>query len=207
MGTRHWQDYEKFSYDEIPVLLHSYEPQNLYKVSAIRSLWVTWCKFFNEHEDDDPQMDVWIDDWLVHLIENFREQFYRRVSEAPAMIQWQQIAQERRTAFREEGTQERIPEKEFLLVHSQKIKTNAEFLPTQGELSQDDLTAQLITKWVGNAFLLKLIDHDALHGNKPKFKLQHGVWTEVLQELNPLFEDPPSSTWRVDLPRSVANPI
>ena len=53
-----------------------------------------------------------------------KKQFTLRVIEAPTMTQWIEIVKERRTGgdpLREGAS---IPEKEFLLVHSNRVMTN-----------------------------------------------------------------------------------
>ena len=60
------------------------------------------------------------------MLEKFKEQIYKRVAEAPGMTQWLKLAQDRRNKSEEdpEGSITNIPEKEFLLIHSQSIKTS-----------------------------------------------------------------------------------
>ena len=77
----------------------------LYQISALWAIWTTWCSFFY---DQHP-----IDNWVNDIICAFRDQFILRVAEAPAMVQWFRVAQDRRASFNSDA---KIPEKEFLLI-------------------------------------------------------------------------------------------
>ena len=57
----------------------------------------------------------------------------------------------------------------------------------------------LITKWVGNSFLL---DYDALNGNKPRLKINYQPWLPYLQQEDQPIE-PPTLSWSAGLPQSV----
>ena len=56
------------------------------------------------------------------------------------MVQWFRVTQDRRTSC---NSDTKVPEKEFLLVHAQRINTRSKSLPMrEGEIDP------LITKWV-----------------------------------------------------------
>ena len=57
----------------------------------------------------------------------------------------------------------------------------------------------LITKWVGNSFLL---DYDALNGNKPRLKINYQPWLPYPQQEDQPIE-PPTLSWSAGLPQSV----
>ena len=191
LGSTHWDEYFPLQYEQIPVILESYEPINLFHVSAIWAIWVTWCKFFY---DPDP-----VGDWGVHILSKFKEQLHKRVAEAPGMTQWLKLAQDRRTVL-EEGTEQSIntiPEKEFLLIHSQSIKTNSmHLICTGGELDPN------IEKWIGNGHLL-VLDYDSLNGNKPRFRLKKEPWIYLVPPEVP--ECPSANGWKAYLPLSVVD--
>ena len=112
IGSQHWATYKNFDYNFIPVLLDSYKPRDLYILSALWALWVQWCCHFHEAAFTDSQQS-----WVNEALTRFKEQFYKRVIEAPSAIRWLRLAQERRV----DPDQPRIPEKEFLLAQSQSI--------------------------------------------------------------------------------------
>ena len=51
-----------------------------------------------------------------------KKQFIKRVCEAPAMTQWIKIVEDRTTSMEDQSN--RIPEKEFLLIHTHLVQTN-----------------------------------------------------------------------------------
>ena len=183
LGNSHWGDYTALNYDFIPIMLKEYDPIKLYQISALWAIWTTWCSFFY---DQHP-----IDNWVNDIICAFKDQFILRVAEAPAMVQWFRVAQDRRASFNSDA---KIPEKEFLLIHAQQINTRSKSLPMrEGEIDP------LITKWVGNSFLL---DYDALNGNKPRLKINYQPWLPYLQQEDQPIE-PPTLSWSAGLPQSV----
>ena len=115
------------------------------------------------------------------------------------MTQWLKLAQDRRNKSEEdpEGSITNIPEKEFLLIHSQSIKTsNMHLVRSGGDLDPN------IEKWIGNGHLV-IIDYDSLHGNKPRFKLQRQPWMHLI----PSAASDAISTdgWKAYLPLSVVD--
>ena len=107
------------------------------------------------------------------------------------MVQWFRVAQDARASFNSDA---KVTEKEFLLVHAQQINTRSKSLPMrEGEIDP------LITKWVGNSFLL---DYDALNGNKPRLKIIYQPWLPYLQQEGQPIESPTLS-WSAGLPQSV----
>ena len=65
-----------------------------------------------------------------------------------------------------------IPEKEFLLVHSQSIEAN----PSSALLPQEDVPPDhraSFKAWVGNSTLFSFKDPDSLH---PKIMIDHSKW-------------------------------
>ena len=85
--------------------------------------------------------------------------------------------------------------KEFLLFHTQSIKNNLPHL-----ICDENGPDPNIMKWIGNG-LLVIIDYDALHGNKPRLKLNHLPWSD-LTSLNDPSANPPGG-WISSLPLSV----
>ena len=88
-----------------------------------------------------------------------------------------------------------MSEKEFLLIHTQSVKINSTHLVYGG-----DGLDPIIEKWIGKGYLVS-IDYDALHGNKPRLKLNHNPWSGLIH-----MEDPsaiPPQGWASSLPLSV----
>lgn len=189
LGKDHWEEYEPLVYDMIPDVLRSYDPINIFHVSALWAIWVIWCKHFY---DPDP-----VEDWEVEILTKFKEQFYKRIAEAPSMTQWIKLAQNRRTEL-EDGSNNHIrnaSEKDFLLFHTQSIKTNTTHLICTGEGPDPN-----IVKWIGKGHLVS-IDHDALNGNKPRLRLNHTPWGDLVHPGDP--SALPISGWVASLPLSV----
>ena len=85
--------------------------------------------------------------------------------------------------------------KDFLLIHTQRIRTNAKHLVCDDEGADPN-----IMKWIGKGHLVT-IDYDALNGNKPRLKLSHAPWKRLVH-LEDLSTIPPSG-WVASLPLSV----
>ena len=58
----------------------------------------------------------------------------------------------------------------------------------------------IIEKWIGKGYLVS-IDYDALNGNKPKLKLNHSPWGDLIHMEDP--SDIPPQGWDSSLPLSV----
>ena len=91
LGRAQWGEYESINHDFIPIMLKEYDPIKLYQVSALWAIWTTWCSHFYDHHPTD--------NWVNDIICTFKDQFALRIAEAPAMVQWLRIAQDRRTSF------------------------------------------------------------------------------------------------------------
>ena len=189
LGSKHWNDYKPLVYDQIPNILEVYEPINIYHTSALWSLWVTWCKHFY---DAKP-----IHDWKKEIFTQLKKQFHKRIAEAPSMTQWIKLVQNRRSRSRsvQNDSSEHVSEKGFLLFHTQSIKSNLPHL-----VCDENGPNPNILKWIGNG-LLVTIDYDALHGNKPRLKLNHLPWIDLVHPNDP--STPPPSGWISSLPLSV----
>ena len=121
----HCGDCVPLNYDQIPNILKAYEPIDIYHMSTLckhSSFWVIWSKHFY---DPEP-----INDWKVEMLTKFKEQFYKRIAEAPSMTQWIKLAQSRRNES-DDGLDDPIkhtPEEEFLLIHTHSIRNNSTHL-------------------------------------------------------------------------------
>ena len=189
LGNEHWEDYSPLVYDLIPDILRSYDPINIYHVSALWAFWATWCKHFY---GPDP-----VGDWKIEVLTKLKEQFYKRIAEAPSMTQWIKLAQSRRTESEDDSDNpiRNASEKDFLLIHTQSIRTNAKHL-----VCDDEGPDPNIMKWIGKGHLVT-IDYDALNGNKPRLKLSHTPWKNLVHPEDPSTIPPPG--WVASLPLSV----
>ena len=113
------------------------------------------------------------------------------------MTQWIKLAQSRRTEPEDDSDNpfKNASENNFLLIHTQSIRTNAKHL-----ICDDEGLVPNIIKWTGTGHLVT-IDYDVLNGNKPRLKLSHVPWKNLVH-----LEDPstiPPSGWVASLPLSV----
>ena len=75
-----WDAYNSLAYDLVPDILGSYDPINIYHVSALWASGVLWCKrFYDPHPVEDSKVEV---------LGKLKEQFHKRIIEAPSMVQW-----------------------------------------------------------------------------------------------------------------------
>ena len=93
------------------------------------------------------------------------------------------------------GSLSHVPEKEFLLFHTHSIKNNLPYL-----ICDENGPDPNIIKWIGDG-LLVIIDYDALHGNKPRLKLNHLPWSDLINH-NDTSDNLPGG-WVSSLPLSV----
>jgi len=181
--------------NDIPTLLSKYEAIKLFHLSAQYTLWTNWCKLFYE-EHTQPFKD----NWVKHVTQDFQQQFNKRIAEAPAAVQWVTIAQEHRTKKKDEV---KIPEKEFLLVHTHKVKTRSRTVPmVDGDIHP------LILEWIGNSYLVEIVDgshhRPRLRPNQPtqpQLRIKFAAWAQHIIPEPPGQQAAP--VWRVGLPRSV----
>ena len=113
------------------------------------------------------------------------------------MTQWIKLAQSRRTESEDDSDNpiKSVSEKDFLMFHTQSIRTNTPHL-----ICGDEGPDPNIMKWIGKGHLVT-IDYDALKGNKPRLRLDHIPWKNFVHPEDPLA--PPPSGWIASLPLSV----
>ncbi len=106
-----------------------------------------------------------------------RDELLHRLAESRAVIQWLQIVSNRRT----DPESKRVPEKRFLLVDSQAVKSN----PAVYDLP---LNNPLIQAWLGNNVLCYIRNR--------KLAFNHSTWYVYKDQLDyaatPPFIDPDS---------------
>jgi hypothetical protein len=168
LGLSHWDEYIPLIKNDVPTILNDYNPIRLFHLSALWALWVHWCKYFHnpdEFTDDDLHF------WTNTVIIDTRDQFRMRMQESFSAVQWIHIVEDRRMHSKDReqamSMEARAPEKEFLLVHSQNINTNAEFVTINNS------TPYEIQCWYGNSILVKL---DGNLGVNPRMVFNYHPW-------------------------------
>ena len=69
-----------------------------------------------------------------------------------------------------EGGTSRIPEKEFLLIHSQSVSVNSDSILIDIDKKPDPY----FLAWIGHGTIVEL---DEFNPNKPKIKFNHSYWS------------------------------
>ena len=168
LGSSHWDNYTPLEPNEIPVILNDYSPQKLLQLSTLWALWTHWCKYFHDPENFTYE-DRW--EWANIILINTRDQFLMRLHEAHSAIQWLHIISERRIHSKDKTSDAppsaKAPEKEFLLIHSQNINTNAV------NIKINENTPLEFLAWIGNQYLIKL---DIRDNANPKVKFNFHPW-------------------------------
>ena len=130
----------------------------------------------------------------------FKYEVFRRIAEAPAVIQWLKIVQDKHSSNLDVNAPlggisgpGRMPEKEFLLTQSARVNPNLPHLLIDNPY---------VAMWKGTYFLL---DYDALQGNKPRFKIRIAPFLMLIQKYDSRFAAVPASQ-QVSLPPAVILP-
>ena len=165
LGSAHWDDYIPLDPNEIPVLLNEYHPMKLLQLSALWAFWTQWCFYF--HDTEYSEADTLC--WTENVIEKIKNEFKLRLYESHSAIQWMHIVADRRITSNGENSESgcpRVPEKEFLLIHSNSIRTNPENINI-GEHPPEEMLL-----WLGNQILISQ-EGDVEH---PKLKFNLYYW-------------------------------
>ena len=85
-----------------------------------RVIWRKWCDYFYQVETGQPVEDFF-ECWVPAAMLDLKQELLFRVREAPAVIAWMQLVQERRVTAPLPG---HIPEKMFLLQVPLAVTTN-----------------------------------------------------------------------------------
>ena len=173
LGHAHWgYNYEKFSYNKIPVLIKEYDPITQYQVSALWALWRLWAEYFFDNDsclgrETDSVLEV---RWLREAVKLMHSEYVKRIYELAAISQWMVIAKGKG----------RMREKQFLLVEIHKVNTNPTSISEGPEIPPE------LTYWIGNEYLVKV---DRLY-HRPLLKVMHNIW---IGDLNALGGETPLS--------------
>jgi len=175
LGHTFWADYTDFNYlKDITILTHEYNPITLFKLAVVWSLWRYWCEIFYQPDQFSPDRYTVMVPEIMLMV---RDELLHRLTESRAVIQWLQIVLDRRT----EPASKKVPEKRFLLVDSQAVKTN----PTEYDLP---LNNPLTQAWLGNNVLCYM--------RHKKLAFNHSNWYVYKDQLAyaaaPPFADPDS---------------
>ena len=174
MGRSIWPSYTPFKYShDITILATEYSGPLLFKLSVVWILWRKWCEFFYKVENGQPIEDYY-ECWVPAMMLDLKQELLNRVREAPAVIAWMQLVQQRRiTPSHQPG---HIPEKMFLLQVPLAVTANP---VTYDKMS---LTVQKTFKhvWMQTTSLCRII------GSKINFSFGlfqgYGDWLHDLQQ-------------------------
>jgi hypothetical protein len=148
LGHTFWSNYTDFNYmQDITLLVHSYNPINLFKLAVIWSLWRWWCKLFYESDSFDQDR---LSNMTAEVMLMVRDELIYRLIECRPVIQWLEVWQAAHRTLRSDE-EHKEPEKHFLLVSSQSIVTN----PIDFDLPADNLH---VRAWLGNNTLCYMRD-------------------------------------------------
>ncbi len=74
------EDYNPLVYDLIANILRSYDPINIYHVSALWVFWVTWCKHFYDPDPvEDRKVEVLTNPDYDSAMSHGRTQFIQKI--------------------------------------------------------------------------------------------------------------------------------
>jgi hypothetical protein len=147
LGHTFWSNYTDFNYmQDITLLVHSYNPVNLFKLAVIWSLWRWWCKLFYESDSFDRDR---LSNMTAEVMLMVRDEMIYRLIECRPVIQWLEVWEAAHRNVQGGEDDHREPEKQFLLVGSQSIITN----PVDFDLPVDNIH---VLAWLGNNTLCYL---------------------------------------------------
>ena len=171
LGRTFWQGYTDFNYlNDITLLVHTYDPPQLFKLAVIWALWRYWCKLFYEFDQFDADR---LSKMVAEVMIMVRNEMIFRLIEARPVIQWLEINR----AHKDECPEVRTPEKEFLLVTSQSVETT----PLEFDFPTD---TDYIHQWLGNNTMCYL--------RQKKIVFNHAQWYVYKNQLecnDPVYAD------------------
>ena len=124
----------------------------------IWALWKQWSAYMYAPEYPHPANT---DHFTKSVMTNLQIEFVQRIYEMNPAIQWLTILDNR--------SKDLVPEKEFLLVHTKKVRTNPDSLA----LNKDDIHP-IINKWLGTEFLISV---DRTH-HRPRLRINYRPWSQ-----------------------------
>jgi len=160
LGTLQYDQYTPYDYNEIPVLLSTHTPVNVFQISALWAIWRVWSSYFFDREFSLLNMPHLEDIWIKQALDYFKAEFTKRIYELVSTVQWLQVSKRRGT----------VPEKQFLLVDCNKINPNPDTIPVD---IKGDLTSEF-NVWIGKAYLIAV----ERHYHKARLKINYAVWAE-----------------------------
>jgi hypothetical protein len=190
IGAVGWTNYELFDPNDPPHLLRLYTPTNMIKLCTLWAIWTTWThSFFNTDAPPIPP-----EAWHSFVINKAKGEFIKKVYELPPMIQWIKIAADRRDpTLRGQGLI--IPEKEFLLNHSQSIDANPENITDDSGVIPPEFA-----DWIGRGTVLK---PQGDLGHPRKLIFNHHEWPSLNMPPDVQLPSLPSVGWQPDFLASV----
>ena len=193
LGRSIWATYTPFNYaHDITILATEYTGPLLFKLSMVWVIWRKWCEYFYKVEEGQCVEDYY-ECWVPAAMLDLKQELLYRVREAPAVIAWMQLVQERRISAPLPG---HIPEKMFLLQVPLAVTTN----PVTYMYDKMSVSVQASFKktWMQTTTLCRVKGSKVIFA----FDLFHGykAWLEGLQQpeedmLDPDLDDEVGVQW------------
>jgi len=157
LAHQHWPDYTLLEFNEIPTLLDTYNPITVFHTVTIWAMWRSWSSYMFDDETrltlTDPET------FIKTTITYIQIEFVQRIFEMCPVIQWLDIVESRTDTF--------VPEKEFLLIHTKKVKANPDkLIMVNGEIHPK------IKEWIGTGHLISVEQHH----HRPRLRINYQHW-------------------------------
>ena len=164
VGKDHFHEYADFKMEMILHICEGYTPVRVYHMSALWSIWRHWCTFMYDSEYD-PQAS-----WKSIIIEHFKFELLKRIRESMTVTQWLEIARMNRS---QEEEVRKVPEKEFLLIWANTVRTNPESI----EITNDTIHP-IIQQWIAKEIIVK--QHIDRNHHRPRLRFVHSIWNDYI---------------------------
>ena len=158
LAQRHWPQYTSLEFNDIPTLLSDYNPISIFHIITLWAMWRSWSSYMFDNDNRITPVDRV--KFIKTTITYIQIEFVQRIYEMCPVIQWLQVLDQRSDTH--------IPEKEFLLIHTQKIKTNPDkLIMINGEIHPK------IKEWIGTGYLISV---EQSH-HRPRLRINYQPWS------------------------------
>ena len=113
----------------------------------------------------DPQTS-----WKRTIIEHFKFELLKRVRESMVVTQWLEIAKMNRS---QEEEVRKVPEKEFLLIWANTVRTNPESIECTANTIHP-----IIQQWIAKGIIVK--QHTDRNHHRPRLRFIHSIWNDYI---------------------------
>ena len=121
------------------------------------AIWRHWASYMYNPEFPHPTN---VDHFTKSVMTYLQIEFVQRIYEMNPAIQWLEVLEQR--------SKHNIPEKEFLLIHTKKVRTNPDSLAINEESIHPT-----IKQWLGNEYLITV---DKTY-HRPRLRVEYRHWT------------------------------